>query len=125
MKTSVSGSKVHCRRLVKFILYLPPANEVCEGYLFTGVCLSTGGKGACMFFWGVCVVFSEGVYGFFGGCSWFFLGVCIVFSGGACFLGGGACMVFLGVCMVFLGGMHSFFGGMHGFFGGHYILSSA
>ena len=21
----------------------PPANEVCEGYVFTGVCLSTGG----------------------------------------------------------------------------------
>ena len=37
---------------------LPPANKVCEGYVFTGVCLSTGGhvwqrgvcvaKGACM-----------------------------------------------------------------------------
>ena len=25
---------------------LPPANEVCEGYVFTGVYLSTGG--ACM-----------------------------------------------------------------------------
>ena len=24
-------------------LYLPPAKEVCEGYVFTGVCLSTGG----------------------------------------------------------------------------------
>ena len=23
---------------------LPPANEVCEGYVFTGVCLSTGGS---------------------------------------------------------------------------------
>ena len=22
---------------------LPPANEVCKGYVFTGVCLSTGG----------------------------------------------------------------------------------
>ena len=34
------------------ILYLPPANEVCEGYVFTVVCLSTGGtcmpKGVCM-----------------------------------------------------------------------------
>ena len=28
--------------LLKF-LFLPPANEVCEGYVFTGVCLSTGG----------------------------------------------------------------------------------
>ena len=26
-------------------LLLPPANEVCEGYDFTGVCLSTGGGG--------------------------------------------------------------------------------
>ena len=26
-----------------FFLFLPPANEVCEGYVFTGVCLSTGG----------------------------------------------------------------------------------
>ena len=25
---------------------LPPAKEVCEGYAFTGVCLSTGG--ACI-----------------------------------------------------------------------------
>ena len=24
---------------------LPPANVVCEGYVFTGVCLSTGGRG--------------------------------------------------------------------------------
>ena len=27
--------------------FLPPANEVCEGYVFTGVCLSTGGGRAC------------------------------------------------------------------------------
>ena len=26
---------------------LPPANEVCEGYIFTGVCLSTRGGGVC------------------------------------------------------------------------------
>ena len=26
--------------------FLPPANEVCEGYVFTGVCLSTGGGGS-------------------------------------------------------------------------------
>ena len=29
-----------------YILYLPPANEVYEGYVFTGVCLSTGGESA-------------------------------------------------------------------------------
>ena len=26
----------------KYIVFLPPANEVCEGFIFTGVCLSTG-----------------------------------------------------------------------------------
>ena len=26
--------------------YLPPANEVCEAYVFTGVCLSMGGVSA-------------------------------------------------------------------------------
>ena len=26
------------------ICLVPPANEVCEGYVFTGVCLSTGGS---------------------------------------------------------------------------------
>ena len=29
---------------VAAIQFLPPANEVCEGYVFTGVCLSTGGS---------------------------------------------------------------------------------
>ena len=29
--------------LNKFCGFLPPANEVCEGYVFTDVCLSTGG----------------------------------------------------------------------------------
>ena len=28
--------------------FLPPANEVCEGYVFTGVCLSTGEGRAVM-----------------------------------------------------------------------------
>ena len=32
---------------------LPPANKVCEGYVFTGVCLSTGGFALCL--WGVLV----------------------------------------------------------------------
>ena len=26
-------------------VFLQPANKVCEGYVFTGVCLSTGGGG--------------------------------------------------------------------------------
>ena len=29
---------------ISAILFLPPANEVCEGYAFTYVCLSTGGS---------------------------------------------------------------------------------
>ena len=29
--------------LIKYLVFLPPANEVCEGYVFTCVCLSTGG----------------------------------------------------------------------------------
>ena len=34
--------------------FLPPANELCEGYVFTGVCLSTGqvhGKGSMGHAW--------------------------------------------------------------------------
>ena len=49
------------------LLLLPPANEVCEGYVFTGVCLSTG----CVCVWGVCV-WQGGVHG--GGHAW--QGVC-------------------------------------------------
>ena len=44
-----------CIFLSSLLLFLPPANEVCEGYVFTGVGLSTGrggmhgrGLGACM-----------------------------------------------------------------------------
>ena len=35
--------------------FLPPANELCKGYVFTGVCLSTGhvhGKGGMGHAWG-------------------------------------------------------------------------
>ena len=30
------------RRFNGKLTFLPPANEVCEGYVFTGVCMSTG-----------------------------------------------------------------------------------
>ena len=44
---------------------LPPANEVCEGYVFTGVCLSTWGGGVRGFiWWGAWMVL-------FGGHAWF------------------------------------------------------
>ena len=88
------------------LIFLPPANEVCEGYVFTGVCLSTGGRA-----W-----FYSG-----GGCAWFYLG------GGVCgFIQGGHAWFYLGGVHGFIwGGMHGFiweacmvlFGkGMHGFF---------
>ena len=58
-----------------FIL-LPPANEVCEGYVFTGVCLSTGGGGD--------VRASRGVRTSQGGVvagRHVWLGVCVVVGG--------------------------------------------
>ena len=43
-----------------FSSYLPAANEVCEGYAFTGVCLFTGGgyvwRGRGVVVWGLCMV---------------------------------------------------------------------
>ena len=109
---------------------LPPANEVCEGYVFTGVCLSTGGEGECVVALGGCVV-APGVHawllwGGMRGCS---LGVCVVAPGGhtwllrggmhGCSLGGvcgcsrwacvvaprGVCGCSGGACVVAPGGM--------------------
>ena len=42
--------------IVRYVI-LPPANEVCEGYVSTGVCLSTGrtcmaGSGHAWWWWG-------------------------------------------------------------------------
>ena len=57
---------------------LPSANQVCEGYVFTGVCLSTGGGmhgcsgGACMVA--------------LGGCAWLLQGACVVAPGGRVWL---------------------------------------
>ena len=43
--TSLQKSEKLLESLLGLIndLFLPSANEVCEGYVFTGVCLSTGG----------------------------------------------------------------------------------
>ena len=58
----------HAEGTSKRNIELPPANEVCEGNVFTGVCLSTGGHawsgvcmagGACMA-GGVCVAGGRG-----------------------------------------------------------------
>ena len=93
---------------------LPPANEVCEGYVFTPVCHSVGGgvhgRGACMHgrghVWqGVCVAGRHAWQGVCvaGGHAWQG-GVCgreACMSGGMC--GRGACMA--GGC-AWVGGMH-------------------
>ena len=60
------------------LILLPPANEVCEGYVFTGVCLSTQG-GACMVAPGGCMVAPGG-----GGMHGCYRGVCMVAAGGLC-----------------------------------------
>ena len=88
---------------------LPPANEVCEGYVFTGVCLSTGGGGGMCGCWG-------GIHGCQGACvvaggvmcgCW---GACVVAGGHAWLRGVCGCG---GVCVV--GGGHAWLpGGMHG-----------
>ena len=85
--------------LMPILALLPPTNVVCEGYVFTGVCLSMGGMHSRE----ACVAGGAGVAG--GVCG---KGVCMV----------GVCMA--GVCMA--GGMHGrghvwgacVAGGMHG-----------
>ena len=64
-------------------IFLPPANEVCEGYVFTPVCQSFCSQGGHAWLWeGVCVVA--------GGHVWLW---------GACMVAGGDVWV-LGVCVV-------------------------
>ena len=89
--------------------FLPPANEVCEGYVFTGVCHSVHGGGAC-------VVARGGVGGgharlLAGGHVWLLWGVCMVARGGVRGCSRGACVVAPGgvvapgeACVVALGG---------------------
>ena len=91
---------------------LPPANVVCEGYIFTGVCdsVNRGGMrgfiqgGMRVFVWGVCMVL-------LGGHSWFYSGGVRGFiQGGMCgFIWGGMHGFIWGACVVLFGG------GMRGF----------
>ena len=66
-----------------WILSLPPANVVCEGYIFTGVCDSVNRGGRAWFY-------------LFGGHAWFYSGGVRGFIQGVYMVlfGGGACMVF-------------------------------
>ena len=84
--------------------FLPPANEVCEGYVFTGVCLSTPGGGACGFIQGACMVLFGGMHGFiWGGMHGFIRGACMVlFRGCAWFYLGGMCGFIRGVLLLIL-----------------------
>ena len=86
MKTAVCGVKFefyYIHSIWCSATFLPPANEVCEGYVFTGVCLSTGGHawqgrawqgGVCGRGGGHAWQGEGGVYG--GGCVWW--GACVV-----------------------------------------------
>ena len=62
---------------VSVFTLLPTVDEVCEGYVFTGVCLSVHG-GACVAGGGVCMA---------GGHAWRGMH------------GGGACVVMVGECV--------------------------
>ena len=106
-------------------ILLPPANEVCEGYVFTGVCDSVNRGGACVVAHrGACVVAHGGAcVVLFGGHAWFYLGgVCgfiwrgvhgFIWGGMRGFIWGGMHGFIWGVCG-FMGGMHS--GGQHAWF---------
>ena len=85
---SFTSCKKNLKIVLKFILqFLPPANEVCEGYVFTGVCPR---EGACMAGGGMCgrgmhgrgACMAGGMHG--GGHAWQ-EGMC---GRGACMAGG-------------------------------------
>ena len=106
---------------------LPPANEVCEGYVFTGVCHSVHGGGHVWLLGGACVVAPGGVWGWCGRHAWLLWGGMHGCSrGGRCGCSGGdmhGCSgghVWLlgGACMVALGGHAWFSLGGHAWFSG-------
>ena len=90
-KNIFSVKKIFMNTHYEIRIQLPPANEVCEGHVFTGVCLSTLGGGMRGCSGGVCMVAPGGVHG----CS---RGACVVAPGG------GICGFLRGACMVFPGG---------------------
>ena len=124
--------------VLNFYSYLPPANEVCEGYVFTGVCLSTPGGGCgglCMvlfgghawfylggmhgFIWGECMVLFGGMHGFiWGGMCGFIQGACMVLFGGCAWFYLAGMHGFIRGCVVLFGGMCGFIWGVHGFIWG-------
>ena len=114
-------------------MLLPPANEVCEGYVFTGVCLSKGGVRGCS--WGAYIVAPRGgmrgcswgawllpgghVWLLPGGHVWLLQGACVVAPRGVHGCSRGGCMVALGVCGCSQGACVVALGGVHGCSRGH------
>ena len=94
------------------IAFLPPANEVCEGYVFThgggeGGVRGCSPGGACVVApGGACMVAPGGMRGCSRGHAWLLPGGMRGCSGGACMvaLGGHACLLLGGACMVVPGG---------------------
>ena len=88
--------------------FLPPANKVCEGYVFTRVCNSVhrGGRvwllqeGHAWLLGGGVVARGGACMVALGGHAWLLWGV-------ACMVARGACVVAWGVCMVACGGWHA------------------
>ena len=117
-------------------MLLPPANVVCEGYVFTGVChsfCSQGGRawfysgGRVWFYPGGAWFYSGGVHGFiwggmrgfiWGGVRGFIRGACVVLFGGGMhgFIWGACVVLFGGACMVLFGGHAWFYSGGHAWF---------
>ena len=92
-----------------FCVLLPPANEVCEGYVFTGVCHSVHGGGVCV------VALGGRAWLLLGGHAWL-----LPVGGGHAWLPGGhVWLLWGGVYMVAPGG-HAWllWGGMCGCPGG-------
>ena len=81
---------------------LPPANEVCEGYVFTGVCHSVHSGGGMR-------VAPGGHVWLLGGHAWLLRGDIRDCSGGACVVAPRGCVIALGGCGCSRGGMHGFF----------------
>ena len=87
------------------ILLLPPADVVCEGYIFTGVCDSVNGGACVVLFGGHAWFYPGGMRGFIrGGFAWFYLG------GHAWFYSGGHAWFYSrgGMCGFIQGGVRGF-----------------
>ena len=103
--------KLHCY----WSIYLPPANQVCEGYVLQVSVCPQGGAwlllgGHAWLLWGGCVVAPGGHACCSGGGVWLLQG------GHAWLLQGGHAWLLPGGCVVAPGGVHGFLRGRAWFF---------